>query len=75
MSQSGTMCSKCGHEMIQGHQLRALWIPGLPTAPPFVKALRWTGLILAGTTIPVATFRCSSCGFLEFYAREEFAAK
>jgi hypothetical protein len=25
--------------------------------------------------IPVGTFRCSACGFLESYARPEFAAR
>ena len=25
--------------------------------------------------IPVGTYRCKSCGFLESYAREEFAVK
>jgi hypothetical protein len=25
--------------------------------------------------VPIGTYRCSSCGFLEQYARQEFAAK
>jgi hypothetical protein len=25
--------------------------------------------------VPIGTYRCSSCGFLEMYARQEFAAK
>ncbi len=25
--------------------------------------------------IPIATYRCQTCGFLESYAREEFAVK
>jgi hypothetical protein len=25
--------------------------------------------------VPIGAFRCSSCGFLEMYARDEFAAK
>jgi hypothetical protein len=29
----------------------------------------------ADDLIPIATFRCQSCGFLESYAREELAAK
>jgi len=25
--------------------------------------------------VPIGTYRCSSCGYLELYARQEFAAK
>jgi hypothetical protein len=28
-----------------------------------------------GNTIPIRTFRCQACGFLESYAREGFAAR
>ena len=29
----------------------------------------------ADDVIPIGTFRCQSCGFLESYARDEYAAK
>ncbi|MCA8955467.1 MAG: hypothetical protein KDC87_05300 [Planctomycetes bacterium] len=36
----------------------------------------WTGVKLPpGLLIPIGTFRCGSCGYLEQYARQEFAAK
>jgi len=35
----------------------------------------WTGTNVAKEdVIPVAMFRCPSCGFLEAYAKPEFAA-
>ena len=33
------------------------------------------GLKLANEKLPIGTFRCQTCGFLESYAREEFAEK
>jgi hypothetical protein len=34
----------------------------------------WWGTRAADKTLPVGTFRCATCGFLESYARAEFAA-
>ncbi len=47
------------------------WIEGLP------KLSFWWGKTVPSgkEQIPVGTFRCQSCGFLEAYAREEFAIK
>jgi hypothetical protein len=46
------------------------WVEGPPQ-----KAF-WTATkIEPKKKIAIATFRCSTCGFLESYARKEFAAK
>lgn len=47
------------------------WIEGAPVYS------FWAGLkgISDGQQIPIATYRCVKCGFLESYARSEFAQK
>jgi hypothetical protein len=46
------------------------WVEGAP------KKRFWGGSkVPPDGGIPVGTFRCAACGFLEFYAREEFAAE
>ena len=81
-------CSKCGGEMIQGFVLDlagegggvfvSSWAPGAPKTS--VLKLFW-GLIQQPTgiktqeRIPIGTFRCSVCGFLESYAAAEFAVE
>ena len=46
------------------------WVQGPP------QKSSWTGVkVSPPNELPVATFRCESCGFLESYARKEFAAK
>jgi hypothetical protein len=45
------------------------WNSGSP------KSAGLAGIMDATSQIPIGTFRCQSCGFLESYAREEFAAK
>ncbi len=36
----------------------------------------WTGVKLPQEKlVPIGTYRCTSCGFLEFFARQEFAAE
>ena len=44
------------------------WAKGAP-----VKAFLF-GTKRPDAQLPVGTFRCSSCGYLEAYARQEFAA-
>jgi hypothetical protein len=72
-------CPKCNGEMLQGFifdradggQRRVInWVEGAPT-----KAFWTITRVPAEKCIPVATFRCAMCGFLESYARPEFAAK
>jgi hypothetical protein len=79
MNAETTQCPKCNGEMVQGFifdfhaggkRLVSNWVEGAPekswwhvTKSPEEKC------------IPVGVFRCSACGFLESYARPEFAAK
>jgi hypothetical protein len=46
-----------------GARLQSEWVEGAPD-PSF-----WTGIKLKGKEkIPIATFRCQRCGYLESYA-------
>jgi hypothetical protein len=64
-------CPRCGGRMEEGYlvdhthggYLRSTWVSGIP------EKSMWTGLKLQGhEQIPVCTFRCRGCGFLESYA-------
>jgi hypothetical protein len=77
MSNTKTTCPKCEGEMVQGFLADfmspgvsvALWVEGPPKKS-------WAGVKLEPRKkIPVATYRCNKCGYLESYARKEFAAK
>jgi Domain of unknown function (DUF6487) len=71
------LCPKCGGEMQRGfivdnsHAARFVnhWAPGPP------QRSFWTGTKLREGSLPIGAFRCASCGFLESYARPEFAAE
>jgi hypothetical protein len=75
--ESSQPCPKCGGQMERGfiidhsHTARAVsqWAAGTP------KSSFWQGTKLPDESQPIGTFRCSSCGFLESYARPEFAAE
>ncbi len=46
------------------------WVPGAP------QKSFWTQTkVPAEKRVPIGTYRCASCGYLESYARPEFAAK
>lgn len=72
MAQS-RQCPKCTGRMSEGFVLDhkhgggtgvANWVEGAPE-----KSI-WTGLKLRGRTkLPIATWRCDRCGFLEQYAQ------
>jgi hypothetical protein len=72
-------CPKCSGRMEQGFvvdhsygsgaRMVSEWAPGAP-----LKSF-WTGTKLPEDRVPIGTYRCASCGYLELYAREEFAAK
>lgn len=74
MAASSPTCPKCAGDMQRGFvfgyqdgQLRfpPYWAAGVP------QWSFWMGIKRPrGKLIPVGTFRCSSCGFLEEYARE-----
>jgi hypothetical protein len=72
MSLDAPRCPKCGAPMEAGFVLdqtygamtQSAWIGGLP------ERNFWTGLKLKGhQRLPVTTYRCQACGFLESYAR------
>lgn len=68
-------CPKCGKFMNRGHLpdyangnvvvLQAVWAPGDPEPRRFQTGIK----AHPGTEIPLAAYRCSTCGFIEFYAR------
>lgn len=78
-------CPKCNGGMVQGwisdligddRRRVSIWVEGAPTKPGWFKRVFGTGVPVSGEkSIPVGTFRCSVCGFLESYANTEFAAK
>jgi hypothetical protein len=48
----------------------AQWAAGVP------RKSFWVGTKLPDAElVPIGAYRCSSCGYLEFYARREFAAR
>ena len=78
MTSSPQLCPKCGKGMEQGFVLDNTYgarvVPQWARGAP-LKSL-WSGTKLPeGDFVPVGTYRCSSCGYLESYARDEFAAK
>lgn len=78
MSLQSTPCPKCNGEMVQGFTFEidgfkrtvSTWVEGAPESSFWQSAK-----VPAEKCIPVGTFRCSVCGFLEAYSRSEFAAK
>lgn len=81
MNTEAIRCPKCNGVMVQGFipdfkgskfSIVSIWVEGAPGKPT------WFGTCVpvpAEKSIPVGTFRCSVCGFLESYAHPEFAAK
>lgn len=53
-----------------GGRLVSHWARGVPSFS------FWVGLKLPDEKlVPIGTYRCSACGYLEQYARPEFAAR
>jgi len=72
MTMNQQICPKCQGEMEQGFviddtygaRIVSHWSSGQP------KKSFWTGAILPGDKqIPIGTFRCKDCGYLESFAR------
>jgi hypothetical protein len=67
---SARVCVKCGGEMEEGFlldstygRLQSEWVEGAP------EQSGWTGIKLKGKKqLPLVTFRCARCGYLESYA-------
>ena len=76
MSAGPTRCPKCGGGMVQGFlfesegpkRVVSTWVEGAPE-----KSWLGSAKVPKEKCVPVGTFRCSACGFLESYARPEFA--
>ena len=78
MSTEQTRCPKCGGGMAQGfvvdvHQYGSRrissWVEGAP------QKSFWFGTTAPDMNgLPIGTFRCQNCGFLESFARLEFEA-
>ncbi len=78
MSADRSRCPKCNGAMVQGflfesegpRRMVSNWVEGAPEKS-------WTGSakVAKEKCVPVGTFRCSACGFLESYARPEFGAQ
>jgi len=75
MTSPSVTCAKCGGQMEQGYVLDNTyggrmvghWTAGHP------KKSFWTGTRAPeDEQIPIGTFRCAACGFLESWARKEF---
>jgi hypothetical protein len=79
MSQSPSRCPKCDGAMEQGFVLDAThggiivsrWAAGVP------RKSFWGGTksVPQDQIFHIGVFRCESCGYLESYARPEFAAQ
>jgi hypothetical protein len=78
MASSAHQCPKCSRPMEQGFLIDSTdgaggrvpthWAPGPP------RRSWWVGTTLPDGVLPVGTYRCSGCGYLESYARDEFVA-
>lgn len=76
MSANPSRCPKCSGEMVQGFTFESegpkrmvtTWVEGAPE-----RSVLQSAKAPADKRVPVGTFRCSKCGFLESYARPEFA--
>ena len=74
MPDRGPQCPKCAKTMEAGFVLdntyggvsQSAWVEGAPV-PSF-----WTGIkVKEQQQVPVTTYRCPKCGYLESYARTE----
>jgi len=77
MMETPPKCPKCAGDMIRGvildYTYGAIVVPHWHEGPP--KKSFWFGASKPNSEgIPVAAFRCSSCGFVEFYSHQQFKA-
>jgi ssDNA-binding Zn-finger/Zn-ribbon topoisomerase 1 len=65
-------CPKCNHQMELGYvadvvrysALQSSWTPGKPERRLFLGGIKWH----RRERIPIVSYRCANCGFLESYA-------
>ena len=66
-------CPKCSRDMERGHVpdashsqvFQTRWSRGEPVQRKLVGGIKWE----RDEQIPMTAYRCTSCGFVEFYAR------
>ena len=85
MNQAEMTCPKCQGEMESGYLidhshvalLASLWARGKPKKHWWFSLQTNNAITRPSPSdqIPVGTYRCKTCGFLESYARKEFAVK
>ena len=81
MSAGTNRCPKCNGAMVRGftcqregpNRVLSTWEEGEPEKVGWL--FRQVRKVSPDKSVPVSVFRCSACGFLESYARPEFAAK
>jgi hypothetical protein len=77
MSNASQNCPKCNGQMEQGFVLdkglNMQYVSQWAAGPP--QKSFWLGTSPPDNLIPIGAFRCASCGYLESYARPEFAAR
>ena len=76
MSNASQNCPKCNGQMEQGFVLdkglNMQYVSQWAAGPP--QKSFWLGTSPPANLIPIGAFRCGLCGYLESYARHEFAA-
>ncbi len=71
MTETSLQCPKCHNQMERGFSRYPFgasvlgWVRGIPHKS-------WRGPSPEVTSIPISIFRCSVCGYLEQYARDQF---
>ena len=81
MSAGANRCPKCNGEMVQGftcgregpNRVISTWDEGTPVKVGWL--FMQVRKVPPDKSVAIGVFRCSACGFLESYARPEFAAK
>jgi hypothetical protein len=69
------MCPRCRSEMVRGYLLDrthggfgvGTWLEGAPVRTSFPDFVR----LRLERSIPIVSYRCTGCGYLELYARPE----
>lgn len=72
MESGVSRCPKCQRPMEAGYVadighgivIQSGWSPGVPEPRRFLGGIKWR----EGENIPIVTFRCPGCGYLESYA-------
>jgi hypothetical protein len=75
MSETQPTCLKCRGAMERGHVpdsgygevLQTRWSRGDPEPRRFIGGIKWR----RSEQVPMTAYRCTTCGFVEFYALPE----